>query len=108
MISNGLSVKHIQRLDILKQLCRMGALYMPVCRGVVRLCLASLITIKRLKFYWRIFLHTKPFFPLPFFVANPMYLFRNPFKFILGDRSMVGHMVLVHAIGVRLPVPQHI
>ena len=108
MISNGLSVKHIQRLATLKKNCKMQVLYMPVCRGVARLCLASLITIKRLKLYWRIFLHTKPFFPLPFFVANPIYLFRNPFKFILGDRSMVGHMVLVHAIGVRLPVPQHI
>ena len=81
---------------------------MLACRGVARLCLASLIIIKRLKLYWRIFLHAKPFFPLPFFVDNPMYLFYNLFKFILGDRSMVGHMVLVHAIGVRLPVPQHI
>ena len=108
MISNGLSVKHIQRLATLKKICKMQALYMPVCRGVARLCLVYLIINKRQKPCGGISPHTKPFFPLPFFIANPMYLFRNPFKFILGDRSMVGHMVLVHAIGVRLPVPQHI
>jgi hypothetical protein len=103
---NGLSEKHIQRLGNLKKYCKMQVLYMPVCRGVVRLCLAYLITIKRQNQFWEIFPNTKPFFPIPFFVTNPNYIVRNPFKFILGDRSMVGHMVLVHAIGVRLPVPQ--
>ena len=90
---------------------------MLVCREVVRLCLVFLITFKRLNLYWSILNNTRPFSLLPFFVNIPVcQLFCNVVKHTnyaanskyLGDRSMVGHMVLVHGIGVRLPVPQHI
>ena len=95
----------------------MQVLYMLVCRGAARLCLVSLITFKGQKLFWVNLANTRPFSPLPFFVNisvhNSFYIVSNFFtyetkKSLLGDRSMVGHMVLVHGIGVRLPVPQHI
>ena len=95
----------------------MQVLYMPVCREVARLCLVSLITLKRQNLYWENMTNARPFLPLPFFVNIPVvqlfcivsiynnYVINRKY---LGDRSIVGHMVLVHGIGVRLPVPQHI
>ena len=91
---------------------------MLVCRGVARLCLVSLITIKRQNLFWENSLISRPILPPPFFVNIPvsqLFLFCMVAKYTnyttnkkyLGDRSMVGHMVLVHGIGVRLPVPQH-
>ena len=90
---------------------------MLVCRVAARLCLVSLITFKRQNSFWENLTNTRPFLPLPFFVNIPVcQLFYMVVKYnnyainrkYLGDRSMVGHMVLVHGIGVRLPVPQHI
>ena len=92
---------------------------MLVCREVARLCLVSLITIKRQNLFWENSPNSRPILPSPFFVNIPvsqLFLFCMVAKYTnyttnkkyLGDRSMVGHMVLVHGIGVRLPVPQHI
>ena len=92
---------------------------MLACRGVARLCLVSLITIKRQNLFWENSPNSRPILPPPFFVNIPvsqLFLFCMVAKYTnyttnkkyLGDRSMVGHMVLVHGIGVRLPVPQHI
>ena len=56
---------------------------MLVCREVARLCLVSLITLKRQKPYWVIFPNTKPFLPLPLFVNTPVYQL-----FCLGQNTM--------------------
>ena len=73
---------------------------MPVCRAVVRLCSECLTkTLPQRQPSLKYRPTTEPSLPPP---LNAEIISKEP----LGRRLMAGHLVLVQAVGVRIPAPQ--